>query len=361
MKRLRGLIAHADGSVRTGSVKFAEYIESVEEGGAHRTSDYILPGLIDLQVNGAREIDVMDAAPEALLKLSGNLAREGTTSWLPTALTAPLETIEGVAANVAQAMSSSAQAGSSILGLHLEGPFISARRLGAHPQYNLEPQGAALERVCALPALRMVTLAPELEGALEAISTLVRRGVTVSIGHTEATFEQARAAVDAGARMFTHIYNAMAPLHHRRPGVAAAAMIPSPAAAAVIADGVHVHPVMLRLLLMTRGAGGICLTTDRVAAGASAHPVAGTSGAAVRMPDGRLAGSVISMWEGMRMMVQHAGATVGEAAAMAATNPARVLGLARRGMIEIGAVADMLVVGRELDLKAVFLGGRELS
>ena len=249
--------------------------------------------------------------------------------------------------------------------MHLEGPFISTARLGAHPAHNLVPRGEALERVAALPALRMITLAPELDGALEAVAQLSVRGIAMSLGHTDATLEQAQAAVGAGARMFTHTFNAMAPLDHRNPPAAAAAMLPSPAWAAVIADGVHVHPAMLRLLFLARGAGGICLTTDRVAtgtvSGASPLAAAALAGGAARMPDGRLAGSVISMLDAVRVMVDHAGASVGEAALMASANPARVLGLGDRGRIEAGAIADLIVLGPGLELKAVFIGGRELA
>jgi N-acetylglucosamine-6-phosphate deacetylase len=211
----------------------------------------------------------------------------------------------------------------------------------------------------------MITLAPELNGALEAVADLSARGVTVSLGHTDASLEQAQAAVAAGARMFTHTFNAMAPLDHRNPGAAEAAMLPSRAWAAVIADGVHVHPTILRLLYLGRGAGGICLTTDRVAIGAAdgASPLgsATVAGGAARMPDGRLAGSVISMLDAVRIMVEQAGASVGEAALMAATNPARVLGLGERGRIEAGAIADLIVLSPRLELKAVFVDGRELG
>jgi N-acetylglucosamine-6-phosphate deacetylase len=376
MKRLRGLIARADGSTRKGVVGFGETIESVEAGGGAEATDYIVPGFIDLQVNGRGGIDVMNARADALCELSSELAREGTTAWLPTAITSPLERIEAVAANISEAIADAtakAIAGSvetrrvadAILGMHLEGPFISAARLGAHPAHNLEPRGAALERVAALPALRMITLAPELNGALEAVANLSAHGVAVSLGHTDAALEQAQAGVAAGARMFTHTFNAMAPLDHRHPAAAAAAMLPSRAWAAVIADGVHVHPAMLRLLYLARGAGGICLTTDRVAIGdtAGASPLASATvaGGAARMPDGRLAGSVISMLDAVRIMVEQAGASVGEAALMAATNPARVLGLGERGRIEAGAIADLLVLGPRLELKAVFVGGRELA
>jgi N-acetylglucosamine-6-phosphate deacetylase len=376
MKRWRGLIARADGSTRAGVVGFGETIESVEAGGGAEATDYIVPGFIDLQVNGRGGIDVMNARAGALCELSSELAREGTTAWLPTAITSPLERIEAVAANISEAIAEATakaiagsgdtrRVASAILGMHLEGPFISAARLGAHPAHNLEPRGAALERVAALPALRMITLAPELNGALEAVANLSARGVAVSLGHTDASLEQAQAGVAAGARMFTHTFNAMAPLDHRHPGATAAAMLPSRAWAAVIADGVHVHPAMLRLLYLARGAGGICLTTDRVAIGdtAGASPLASATvaGGAARLPDGRLAGSVISMLDAVRIMVEQAGASVGEAALMAATNPARVLGCGERGRIEAGAIADLLVLGPGLELKAVFVGGRELT
>ncbi|HZO80633.1 MAG TPA: N-acetylglucosamine-6-phosphate deacetylase [Candidatus Binataceae bacterium] len=379
MRRLRGLVARADGSTLPGTVSFEETIMSVEAAGDSAGSDYVVPAFIDLQLNGADEIDVMDASADALLRLSARLAREGTGGWLPTALTAPLERIEKTAAAIAEAAAEqsarvcdafstagaaargcAAVAPATILGMHLEGPFISPARLGAHPPFNLAPRGEALRRVAALKPLRLITLAPELDGALEAIAYLGARGVAVSLGHTDATLEQAQAALAAGARMFTHTFNAMAPLHHRRPGAAAAAMLPSRARAAVVADGVHLHPEMLRLLYRARGAAGICLTTDRVATAGEAGVAVAKDGAA-RTPDHRLAGSVISMLDGARTMIERAGASVGEAALMGATNPARVLGLSDRGKIDVGARADLLVLGSALELKAVLIGGRELA
>jgi N-acetylglucosamine-6-phosphate deacetylase len=382
MKRLSGLIARSDGSALPGTVSFDSTITSVEATGGSGTGDYILPGFIDLQVNGAGAVNVMDASADALLRLSAELGREGTVAWLPTAITAPLERLEAVAATIAEAAAAQsaplddmpdapareadpASMSATILGMHLEGPFISPARLGAHPPLNLSPRGTALERAAALAGLRMVTLAPELDGALEAISRLDTNGIAVSLGHSNATLEQAQAAVAAGARMFTHTFNAMAPLHHRRPGIAAAAMLPSRALAAVIADGVHVHPEMLRLLYRARGAAGICLTTDRVATDGTSDssPLAGAKrgDGAARMPDGTLAGSVISMLDAARIMIDRTGASPGEAALMGATNPARVLRLDERGKIEAGARADLLVLSTALELKAVIIGGRELS
>lgn len=369
MKELRGLVARADGQLRPAVVRFSAAIASVDNENRADGGDYILPGLIDLQINGRGSCNVMTATARELIELSGELAREGTTAWLPTATTSPLAQIEKVAGAVAEAMhettsSQSAVASAvrdarsssgSILGMHLEGPFISSVRLGAHPAHNLEPLGDALDRVISLPALRMITIAPELAGALAAITAFSARGVAVSLGHTNASLEQAEAAVSAGARMFTHTFNAMASMDHRRPSVTAAAMLPSNAFAAVIADGFHVHPAMLRLLFLARGARGICLTTDRVASDPAASKFPPST------VDGRLMGSAISMLEAMKLMVEHVGATVGEAILMGSTNPARVLGLVDRGKIEPGAIADLLVLGPRLELKAVFVGGRELA
>jgi N-acetylglucosamine-6-phosphate deacetylase len=169
--------------------------------------------------------------------------------------------------------------------------------------------------------------------------------------------------------MFTHLFNAMRPLHHREPGVAAAAMLPTHALAALIPDGVHVHPEMLRLVYRTRGAEGMLITTDKVSlAGAdpnATREIVGKSvhvaNGAARLGDGSLAGSVISMLEAMRLMVDTVGVAVGHAALMAATNPARILGVTDRGTIQIGARADLLLLSRQLELKAVFVSGRELQ
>jgi len=372
MKTLSGGIVRADGTLIRGQLTFSDRIVEVHPA-AVPSRDYLLPGLIDLQVNGSHGIDVMSADASALAALGHHLAREGTTAWLPTAVTSPIERIEGAHAAIAEAIAAPSHpelAGESavILGMHLEGPFISPHRLGAHPPLNLDPVGDVFERVAAMSALRLITLAPELSGALDAIRRLVARGVTVSIGHTNATLEEARAGIDAGARMFTHLFNAMRPLGHRDPGVIAAALAQSAAIAAVIPDGVHLHPEILRLVYHARGMSGMMLTTDKVAlAGAAGAPArAGPARAtidrgAARLGDGTLAGSIISLLDGVRLMVGAAGVTVGQAAVMAATNPANVLGMRDRGRLEAGARADLIVLAPELELKAVFVGGREIS
>ena len=384
IKRLTGILG---GALAQGTVSFDRRILGIERRRRWKDGfDYILPGFIDLQVNGAYGVDVMSARAEDLVEVSHCLAHEGTTGWLPTVITSPIDEIERCDAIIAEAMAAQnelekqsdsagrALAGATILGMHLEGPFISPYRLGAHPPLNLVPQGEAIERILQLKALRLITIAPELDGAIDAIRRLTARGVAVSIGHTEATYEQAVAGVKAGARMFTHVFNAMPPIHHRRPGAVGAALTYPLARAALIADGVHVHPAVLRL---ARRPSGTVLTTDRVAlAGAesASMPLFGglvraarIENGAARLPDGTLAGSVITMIEGARQAIGKLGdAKTGifkaqRLASMTASEPAAILGLSDRGTIKRRARADLIVIDGELNLKAVYIGGREID
>jgi N-acetylglucosamine-6-phosphate deacetylase len=368
MRTLSGEIAQPDGTLARGQITFSDRIVEVHTAPTS-SDDYILPGFIDLQVNGSHGIDVMAADAAALNDIGRKLAREGTAAWMPTVVTAPIERIERAHAAIAEAAAGPAADAAAALGMHLEGPFISPIRLGAHPPLNLHPTGEVFERVAALPLLRLITLAPELEGALDAIRKLRGRGVAVSVGHTDATLEQARAAIDAGAAMFTHVFNAMRPLRHRDPGVVAAALAPSAARTAVIPDAVHVHPEILRLVWRSRGTPGMIITTDKVALAGLDDAAAAAVGrgratvdrGAARLADGTLAGSVISMLDGVRIMVREVKVPLAEAAVMAATNPAAVMNLRDRGRLVPRARADLVVLSRALELKAVFLAGRELS
>lgn len=370
-----GWIARPDGSLLRGHLTFTDRITSLEPA-SDAGSDYILPGFIDLQVNGSHGIDVMTAAPDALFTLARRLAREGTTAWLPTAVTAPIEKIARVHSAIADAMENSSRSNSaadtssdyaSILGMHLEGPFISPLRLGAHPPLNLDPRGTPFDTVLGMDALRLITLAPELPGAIDATKRLTARGVIVSIGHTNATLDEANAGITAGARMFTHLFNAMRPLNHRDPGVIAAALAPSRALAAIIPDGVHVHPSILNLAWRARGKDGMLLVTDKVVLAGTANETVSVGRApatirdgAARLANGTLAGSIISMLDGVRLIVEKTDADIGDAAVMSATNPAILLGASDRGRLQEDARADLIVLSPALELKAVFIGGHEI-
>lgn len=382
--RSRPTIRHLRGISPDGiplALDFDARIRGITRGG-RRTSDRILPGFIDLQVNGAHGIDVMSATADELLRVSRQLALEGTTGWLPTVITAPLDRVERIDAVIAEAMAAQKEIegsgevrggtlpGATILGMHLEGPFISSRRLGAHPPFNLAPTPDEVDRVLRLKTLRLITLAPELDGAIDAIKRSTAHGVAVSLGHSDASSAQAEAAIAAGARMFTHVFNAMRPLHHRDPGITASALLPSSAYAAVIPDGVHVDPVMLRLLLHSRTARGITLTSDRVAtdvANPSGELFGGTvqdvrlDHGAVRLANGTLTGSNINMLDGIRLMRDAAGLDWRDAAATAAVNPATVLALRDRAALRIRARADLLLLDSHMNLKAVFIDGRDYN
>jgi N-acetylglucosamine-6-phosphate deacetylase len=356
MRTLSGRIVLPNGTIIPGTLRFDSTIYSIEPSAA--SSDYILPGFVDLQVNGSHGIDVLGASADGIVEISRELALEGTAAWLPTAITSPLDRIDQVHRAIAEAIDRQSRddsSGARILGMHLEGPFISPMRLGAHPRLNLEPRGEAFERVMALEHLKLVTLAPELPGAIDAIRRLTSRGVVVSIGHTNATFEEASAGIAAGARMFTHLFNAMRPLNHRDPGVIAAALMSEVAMPAIIPDGVHVAAEIVGLIYMACGAKRMILTTDKVS-------LAGrTSNDAARLPDGTLAGAIISMLDGARLMMSKTGAGPGQIATMGALNPAAIIGQKRRGRLQPGAFSDIIVLNGAFELKAVFLAGHELK
>jgi N-acetylglucosamine-6-phosphate deacetylase len=368
MKRVSGQVAWPDGSVGPGRIEYSDRIATARRAAA-APSDYIIPGFIDLQVNGADwtaqsrsvSIDVAVASAAEIRRLAARMAAEGTVAFLPTMITSALGRIEQVDREIVRARDSQIaevpRTEAAIVGLHLEGPFIAATRRGAHQADTLLPRGAALERILALRSIRLITLAPELPGALDAIAQFNARGIVVSMGHSGATLEQARAALDAGARMFTHLFNAMRPMNHRDPGIAAAGLEPSTAFTALIPDGVHVHQAMLALAVRARGPAGIILTTDRRAIGRD--PLLRAADGAARLADGTLAGSAITMLDGVRTMVERAGVALGEAARMASANPASLLGLTDRGRITRGARADLVVLDHQLRLKSVIVGGVE--
>ena len=376
-RRLFGL----DPSGVSGLFTFGPRIVSFEP--RHQASDeYVVPGFIDLQINGAFGIDVMSASAADLREISRRLVTEGTTAWLPTVITAPLDQIEGVDRVIAEAMAAQEEARraaraagtryaeSAILGMHLEGPFLSPHRLGIHPSLRLSPKVEALQQVVRLNTLRLITIAPELDGALEAIRTLAEKRIAVSIGHTNASYEQAMAGVAAGARMFTHVFNAMPPIHHRAPGAAGAALSDSSAMAALIADGVHVHPTMLQIAWRARGPGGTIFTSDRVSLAGSTRANAALFGGrvsarilhgAARGADGTLAGSIITMLDAVRIMRRYTDIDARGIMDAGSYNAARVLRLDDRGNLLPRSRADLLLFDRQLDLKAVFIDGQEIQ
>ena len=259
-----------------------------------------------------------------------------------------------------------AASGATALGLHLEGPLLSPVRAGAHPRAAIAAADiAALSSVLARDAVRLVTLAPERPGAFDWIRRLREAGVVVSLGHTDASYDELRRGIDAGATLVTHLYNAMSPFHHREPGAVGAALDDDRVAVGIIADGVHCHAAAVRLALRAKGPRGVVLVTDAMAAaglGPGTYPLGGieviVDATSARLADGTLAGSILTMDRALRELVGMTGASVADALRMASEVPARILGLATKGRIAVGCDADLVLLDRSLEVVATVVGGR---
>jgi N-acetylglucosamine-6-phosphate deacetylase len=316
----------------------------------------IAPGFIDLQVNGYAGHDAATGA-DAIAAVSDALPASGVTAFLPTLISAPVE--EGAAfAAAAEAT------GARVLGAHIEGPFINPSFRGAHLRGRLAEPTPRNVDVIEAARPRLVTLAPELRGALTAIERFHAAGIIVSAGHTGADFDQGRKAIAAGVRFATHIYNAMPPVHHRRPGIALALMLDPRVTVGLIADGEHVHVAVCEQLVRVKGGARIALTTDQTsAAGAppgtyelSGRPVV-SDGKVVRLEDGTLAGSAASMPDLVHLMARIPGMSAARAIALASTVPARVLGEKRLGRVGEGACADLVVLDADLRVRVTMVRG----
>jgi N-acetylglucosamine-6-phosphate deacetylase len=297
----------------------------------------LCPGLIDLQINGYDDVDCATADGADWDRLDDLMHSFGVTAWCPTITTA---TLDAYAPRLAR-IDSAAARHPTILGAHLEGPFLG----GAHGAHN--PAWVApldLDWIAALPdVVRVMTLGPEQPGAPEAIAALVARGVLVSLGHSNATYEQAAAGADAGARLVTHLFNGMGPLHHRQPGLLGAALSDDRLVTSLIADGVHVHPAALRVAARAKGRGGWVLVTDAV--GWRVHDRVEIVDGAPRLPNGTIAGSCARMDECVARMVRDAHVGLVDVVHAAATTPARLLGVSsQRGAIAPGMRADLVAL-----------------
>ena len=322
--------------------------------------EMIAPGFLDLQVNGFAGHDAA-AGADAIAAMSEALLATGVTAFLPTIISAPVETGAAFAAAVGAAAEAP---GARVLGAHIEGPFLNPSFRGAHLRSNLaEPTPENVE-VLQAARPRLVTLAPELPGALTAIERLHRAGIVVAAGHTGADFEQGRKAIAAGVRFATHIYNAMPPVHHRRPGIALALLLDPRVTTGLIADGEHVHPSVCEQLVRVKGASRIALTTDQTsAAGAppGTYELSGravhSDGRVVRLQDGTLAGSAATMPDLVRLMARLPGMSVARALTLASASPARVLGERRLGRLGEGACADIVVLDSDLRPRLTMVRG----
>lgn len=330
----------------------------------------LVPGFIDVHIHGAAGADVMDGDLAALQTIASALPAEGTTSFLATTMTQEAEKIEQALMNVREYRRTCMNPGQvEVLGVHLEGPFLSPKRAGAQPvRHMCHPDREQFQKwqEAADGAIRLVTMAPELPNALAFIRYLRESGVTVSVGHSDATSAQVKAAVDAGVTHATHLFNAMRGLHHREPGVAGAVLLDERITAELITDGIHVVPEMVQLAWGMKGAEKLLLVTDAMRAkclGSGTYELGGQQvnvqdGQAI-LADGTLAGSILRMREAFANVQTFTGCTLADAVQMAAVNPAKQIGVFdRKGSIEPGKDADLVVLNERDEVVLTMCRGK---
>jgi N-acetylglucosamine-6-phosphate deacetylase len=333
---------------------------------------WLVPGFIDLHVHGGGGAQFTHGNVEECRQVTRFHARHGTTALLATTVAASREALSRSVAAISRAASSDDGSGAELLGCHLEGPFLNPRRCGAmSPHWMRAPDRGELISLIhsGRGCVRMVAMAPELTGALELVRLAVAEGVVVAVGHSDATYRQAHAAFDAGARHAIHLFNAMRPLHHREPGIVGAALDRGDVTCELIADGQHVHPATMRLVSRVKGSTAIALVTDAIAAAGMPDgtyrlgdaDIEVTAGRAGRADGPSLAGSTLTMDAAVRGAVTMMDVPLSHAVTMATVTPARVLGLEHIGRIAPGYRADLTVLSDDLRAVATMRGGRFLD
>ena len=331
----------------------------------------LAPAYLDIHVHGGVGHDVMEPDGEGLARFERFLAQHGVAAYLPTTVTAPedhiLRALEWLADRIEKVESDKSGVRARAIGIHLEGPFLSHVRRGVHPpEYLLAPTLFRFERYwqAARGHIKVMTIAPEIEGALEVIKEAFRCGVCCSLGHSDSDLETARAAVAAGARHATHTFNAMRPLDHRQPGLVGAVLTDPRMTAEIIADGIHVDPAIVQLFVRAKGADAAVLITDAISATGMPDGRYRLGSFEVELKgeectsEGRLAGSVLRLDQAVRNVMQFAGWKLEETVQLASANPAAVIGEKRKGTIAAGADADILVLSPDGEvMKTIIAGG----
>jgi len=343
--------------------RIPEGARRVDASGLH-----VLPGLIDTHVHGTHGDDVMLDGADGIRRISARFPQYGTTAWLPSTISARHPELLAAIGWCIEAQENPAD-GAEIVGLHVEGPYINMKRKGAQPAEGVrDPDFGEVRELleAARGQMRVMTLAPELPGGLELIRLLVREGVIASLGHSDATYDQALEAIVAGAAHATHLFNAMPPIHHRDPGLITACLNEPSILAEVIPDGVHLHPHIVRLALRHKGADRVALITDAFSATglSDGEHTLGPHRVSVRdawctLPDGTIAGSILTMNYAVRNAMEFAGVSLVEAVRMSSLIPAGVAGCAgRKGSLETGKDADVTLVDRTFQCQATWVRGR---
>lgn len=371
------LLTHGVVVVENGFIKHVgrciseEELHSLVELGGFDVIDaeggYIAPGLIDVHIHGSNGADVMDAKNESLRTISRYLVKHGTVGFLPTIVTSSQQTLFSVARHIAHYSPGTTPDEARILGVHLEGPYVNeARKCAFVPDFIRGADLSELEEISKILGgqFRLLTMAPEVLGNSEVIPWLKHRGIAVSIGHSDGTFEQTLAAFQMGVNRVTHMYNGMRGLHHREPGVVGAALVSPEIWVELIPDFVHVHAGAIEVLLRAKGVEKVVLVTDATSAAGlpdGKYNLGGKEifarGGVVRLREGNLAGSSLTLIEGVKNMIREIGVDLIDAFRMASINPALSVGLENMGWIRKGYVADFVVTSPALDIKKTIVSG----
>lgn len=326
----------------------------------------VFPGFIDMHIHGSAGFDTMDATEEALRGMARSLVKEGTTSFLPTTMTQTTNAIETALKNIASFVSKTDEA--EVLGIHVEGPYISPKRAGAQPlEYIIEPTLEQFDSWQHLSnnRIKQITIAPEVTRGLEFVETASSQGIVVSIGHSDASSEEVEQAVKLGVKQATHLYNQMRPFHHREPGVVGSVLISDEIKTELIVDFIHCHPNAVKLAYRLKGASGIILITDAMRAKGLPNGSYDLGGQMVsvtekgaHLSNGALAGSMLTMDQAVRHFRQATNCSLMELVSMSSTNAANQLKLSNKGSIAEGLDADLVLLNKDLHVQITICRGQ---
>lgn len=329
-------------------------------------NQYLFPGFIDLHIHGSAGVDTMDATEDALHTMAKSLVKEGVTSFLATTMTQKIEAIESALQTIAHFENTEDEA--EVLGVHVEGPFISIHRVGAQPEEYIIPPSIELFRKWQQLSgnkIKEITVAPEVENGFEFVKAVSKEGVIVSIGHSDATYDEVEQAVNYGATQGTHLYNQMRPFHHREPGVVGASLLLDAIKVELIVDFIHSHEQAVKLAYRMKGASGIILITDAMRAKGVPYGDYDLGGQTVHatetgahLSNGALAGSVLTMDAALRHMKQLTNCTMEELVAMSSANAAQQLNELNKGKICVGADADFVLLDQDLIVQKTIKKGK---
>lgn len=364
-----------DASLTIEGDRITEVGRRTVAGGRDLHGHVIVPGFIDVHVHGVEGMDTL-VGGDVISRLAARLPRFGVTAFCPTSIACEPSQLREMLQAIRTARATPPRRGARVLPAHLESNFINPAYRGAQPLRCIcSPKGRAegdftgpdilAEIAAARPDVGIITVAPEVDGVVALIGELVGHGHRVSLGHSGATYDQAQAGIDAGARHATHLFNRMPGLHHRDPGLVGAVLESDALAAELICDGVHVHPATVRATLAAKGPGKVMAITDGTAAAGLPRGATTTLGGrtitvgdVATLEDGTIAGSVLTMNAVFRLLVQQMGIPLTDAAQVCSTTPARELGLYGHGVLAPGSIADFVILDQDLDVAATYIAGR---